>query len=401
MIFHYRATRSSSTLKTCLTLCFIAIGSLASPSISVFARDIAAGTSALASQLELAGNNRPEIQRAISEAPETQQAAMRFLVENMPAGDLQTLSADFLLRHVDLAFTAREEANWGHQIPEDLFFNEVLPYANVNELRDDVRQQLRDQFWPAVSNLDSISLAAARLNREVFKQTGVKYSTKRRRADQGPAETMETGLASCTGLSILLIDTYRACGIPARFVGTPLWSDNSGNHSWVEVWDDGWHFTGAAEPTGDDLNKAWFTDRASKAVAGGKHGIFAVSFKKTDTRFPLVWSRNESAVFAVDVTERYAQKQPATSLDLFEVQFRALSAPKADRCQANLIVKDQAGNVVFRGQTNDESADANNHLAAKLKPGKYTVQLTTAKGKQEQTIEVDQDAKLVTLIAPQ
>lgn len=401
MMNHCSTTNVPTKFKICLTLCCVAIGSLAAPSAPTTARDILTDTPALATQLEIAGENRPEIQQALVSAPEIQQTAMRFLVENMPASDLQNLSADFLLRHVELAFKARSEANWGRQIPDDIFLNEVLPFANVNEHRDDVRQQLRDQFWPAVSNLDSISLAAARLNLKVFKQTGVKYSTKRRRADQGPAETMETGLASCTGLSILLIDTYRACGIPARFVGTPLWSDNSGNHSWVEVWDDGWHFTGAAEPTGDDLNKGWFTDRASQAIAGGKHGIFAVSFKKTDTRFPLVWSRNESAVFAVDVTDRYAQNQRSTSLDLFEVQFRALSAPKADRCQANLIVKDQAGNVVFRGQTNDESADANNHLAAKLKPGQYTVQLTTAKGKQEQTIEVDQDGKLVTLIAPQ
>ena len=63
-------------------------------------------------------------------------------------------------------------------------------------------------------------------------------------------ESMETGLASCTGLSILLIDACRSVGVPARFVGTPLWADGSGNHSWVEIWDGGWHFVGAAEPAG-------------------------------------------------------------------------------------------------------------------------------------------------------
>ena len=49
----------------------------------------------------------------------------------------------------------------------------------------------------------------------------------------------------------MVIDACRAVGVPARFVGTPLWADKSGNHSWVEVWDKGWHFTGAAEPAGD------------------------------------------------------------------------------------------------------------------------------------------------------
>lgn len=388
-------TRINCTLMLCTVLYFASV-----PSSFAFAQADDETASPLSAQLELASENRPQIEKAIADSPENQQAAMRFLIENMPASDLQNLTADFLLRHVDLAFKARAEANWGSQIPEDIFLNNVVPYANVNEKRDDVRQQLRDRFWPVVKDLDSISLAAARLNQEVFKQTGVKYSTKRRRADQGPIESMETGLASCTGLSILLIDTCRACGIPARFVGTPLWSDNSGNHSWVEIWDEGWHFTGAAEPTGDDLDKGWFTDRASKATSG-KHGIYAVSFQKTETRFPLVWSRNENAVYAVDVTENYATTTKSTyTLDLLEVQFRTLTAPKADRCQANLIVKDEAGKVIFRGQTKDESADANNHLAAKLKPGKYTVQLTTVKGKQEQVIEVNEDGKLITLIAP-
>lgn len=383
-----------------LSLCLAPLSPLRAQNDTGNAQSVPSIDSVLDSQLDLAGDNRPQIQVALDTVPETQLATMRFLIENMPANDLQSLSADFLLRHVDLAHKARSEAKWGSQIPDGIFLNEVVPYANVNERRDDVRLQLREKFWPVVRELDSISLAAARLNHEVFKQTGVKYSTKRRRADQGPLESIETGLASCTGLTILLIDTYRACGIPARFVGTPLWSDNSGNHSWVEVWDDGWHFTGAAEPTGVELDKGWFTDRASKATPG-KHGIYAVSFKRTDTRFPLVWSRNESTVYAVDVTSHYASNRQPSTLELFEVQFRALTAPKADRCQANLIVKNEAGEVVFRGQTNDETADANNHLLAKLKPGKYLVEFRTAAGQREQTIEVDEDGELITLIAPE
>ena len=38
---------------------------------------------------------------------------------------------------------------------------------------------------------------------------------------------METGVATCTGLSILLVDACRSVGVPARIAGTPLWSNNS------------------------------------------------------------------------------------------------------------------------------------------------------------------------------
>ena len=41
-----------------------------------------------------------------------------------------------------------------------------------------------------------------------------------------------------------------------------MWHNFSGNHSFVEIWDDGWHFTGAAEPTENRLNEVWFSDLA-------------------------------------------------------------------------------------------------------------------------------------------
>jgi hypothetical protein len=40
---------------------------------------------------------------------------------------------------------------------------------------------------------------------------------------------MATGLASCSGLSILLAGACRAVGVPARIVGTPMWSNGHGN----------------------------------------------------------------------------------------------------------------------------------------------------------------------------
>ena len=87
------------------------------------------------------------------------------------------------------------------------------------------------------------------LNRSVFPKLKVSYSTQRKKPHQSPSESIEQGKASCTGLSIILSDACRSVGIPARLVGTPLWTNNSGNHTWVEIWDDGWHFTGACEPT--------------------------------------------------------------------------------------------------------------------------------------------------------
>ncbi len=129
-------------------------------------------------------------------------------------------------------------------------------------------------------------------------------------------------------------------GVPARFVGTPLWTDNSGNHSWIEVWDNGWHFTGAAEPNGEELDKAWFIDRASKAKRDDpKHAIYAVSYAKTPLKFPMVWARDADYIHAVNVTDRYTQLAVKAPEGMTKVYFsRHRSSDRSARgCQADAV----------------------------------------------------------------
>lgn len=326
---------------------------------------------AVADACRRAGKNRRQIELALAQAPPEQQRSMRFLVANMPGRDLTSLSAAFLLENVDYAHRARQAAPWKDRLPEAVFQNYVLPYANVTESRDNWRKDFRERFLPLVRDAQTPSEAAAVLNQKIFPLLKVRYSTRRRRPDQGPYESIESGLASCTGLSILLIDACRSVGVPARFVGTPLWADRSGNHSWVEIWDDGWHFTGAAEPTGKNLNKAWFTARASRADREHPlHAIYAVSFRRTPLRFPLVWAPSVDNVWAVNVTDRYTRKRKPLGEGELRAMFRVFDAPGGSRQAADIVVRDAAGNLVFKGRSNDERFDANNHLTAVLKEGK-------------------------------
>ncbi|MEP2775271.1 MAG: transglutaminase domain-containing protein [Luteolibacter sp.] len=233
--------------------------------------------------------------------------AARFLVENMPEDDKESLSAEFLNENLDLAFKARETFPWAKDVPEDIFLNDVLPYAVFDEPRDPWRADFFEKAAPLVNDAASAAEAAQILNREFFKLINTHYHTKRKRPNQSPQESIEQGKATCTGLSIILVDACRAVGIPARAVGTPLWSDDSGNHTWVEIWDKEWQFTGADEYSEKGLNHGWFTNAASKADASDPlHTIYATTWRKTELRFPMVWS-NGSHVAAVDVTARYAK----------------------------------------------------------------------------------------------
>ncbi len=262
-----------------------------------------------------AGENANQLRKALVDAADEQREGVRFLLAHMPDHDLESLSAEFILNNVRWAYRAWDESPWKDKISADMFLNDVLPYACINERCDDWREDFYKRFKPIVAGAASPGAAAVLINQSLCKLLNVRFSRGRPKADQSPYETIDAGMASCTGLSVLLVDACRAVGVPARFAGTPLWSDRSGNHSWVEVWDDEWHYTGGGEPAGGHLSRAWFTGKATTAQRDHRrHAIYATSFKRTAVTFPMVWDRGNDSVFAVNVTERYArpERDPAT-----------------------------------------------------------------------------------------
>jgi len=186
--------------------------------------------------------------------------------------------------------------------------------------------------------------------------------------DQGPFETMETGVATCTGLSILLVDACRSVGIPARVAGTPLWNNESGNHTWVEVWDGDWIFTGAAEQDPAGFNRGWFVGNASQAVKDDRRkAIYASSFKKTGLSFPMVWAREVDYINAVNVTERYTSKSKPVVAPGLKLMLDVFDRPVGDRVAAKVTITDAENpKMKFDGTSKGDTADINDHLYFQL-----------------------------------
>lgn len=323
-------------------------------------------TPALESQLALAGDNQSELVNAIATVPDEHREALNFLIANMSQQDLKELSASFLLENIRLAYRARAEANW--KISDELFFNDVLPYANIDEPRDPWRESLYQLCRPIVKDCKTPGEAAQKLNATVFGKLAVKYSTKRKRANQSPRESIEQGLASCTGLSIILADACRSVAVPARLAGIPSWKNKPGNHTWVEIWDNGWHFTGAAEPDPRGLNHTWFQGDAALADPNSKrHSIYAVSFRKTETRFPMVWSP-EKRVFAENVTARYVPTNVQPEPAQVSLMVRVWNADRTARQVAQVVIRDTDGKQIATGQSRAGTADMNDLLTFSLQP---------------------------------
>ncbi len=292
----------------------------------------------LIQQLSVAEEKRNQWLNVIAHAPAAQREAIAFLLVNMPDRDLKSLTADFLQNNVALAFEAREKMPWAAAVPMEIFLDAVLPYSNLNERRDEWRTDFARRFAPLVKDCKTAGEAAQLLNCKIFDLLNVHYhATKRPKPDQSPYESTEAHFASCSGLSILLVDACRSVGIPARVAGTPLWADASGNHTWVEVWDGQWRFVGAAEP--GPFNKTWFADMAAKADdSKPENRIYAASFRRTKLPFILVWDPNSTDYSSVDVTSYYVRRH-TLKITIMPNEKNAPAAPIEIRQDNRLIAQ--------------------------------------------------------------
>lgn len=356
-----------------------------------------------------AGDNAKELKKALKEVPRNEREGMAFLISYMPERDAKSLSADFLLENVEYAYKARAEFPWAKDVPDSVFLNDVVAYANLNENRESWRKDFYERFKKYVAPCKTMREAIDSVNKNVRDELLVDYNTKREKPDQAPYESMRQHMASCSGLSILLTDAFRAVGIPSRVAGTPAWHDDRGNHNWNEVWIDGqWRFT-EYYPS-DDLDQSWFLTDAGKAIKEDvRKAIYAASFKPTGCYFPLVWDENIRYVHAENVTDRYTSlyraQLSAMPADGSHVALRVMvfkdkdhAEASGDRVATNLDVF-KGDKQLYGGRSTGATQDMNDVLTFNVeKNQQYIVKFMNGKGEmQTQTVEVGDNTTTLKL----
>ena len=164
----------------------------------------------------LAGCPRADsLRQLLRQTPREQREGMAFLIAHMPRGDRDTMRLDLLRENVEYAYRARREYPWTRALPDSVFLNEVLPYAAVDEVRDSWRADFYPRFARRVALCRDIRAAIDSVNRNIAADVGVEYNTAREKTNQSPAESMRQHMASCTGLSVLLVDALRAAATTA------------------------------------------------------------------------------------------------------------------------------------------------------------------------------------------
>lgn len=129
----------------------------------------------------------------------------------------------------------------------------------------------------------------------------ITYNRREETGVQSPAETLRLSTGSCRDMAVLMIETSRSLGYPARFVSGYLESESSRNgcgstHAWAEIFlpDHGW--TGYDPSIGKRVGPGHIAvgvshhPRGVMPVSGGFHGLSGVGtslkVKITTRRLP-------------------------------------------------------------------------------------------------------------------
>ncbi|MDD3033014.1 MAG: transglutaminase-like domain-containing protein [Bacteroidales bacterium] len=193
---------------------------------------------------------------------EEERDALKFLYAYMPVNDIADYSGDFFLKMVRSSFEARDFFRWGDKVPEELFRHFVLPPRVNNEDLDSARVVFFKELKERIKDLTMYE-AALEVNHWCHEKVAYRPSDSR---TSSPLATVLSGYGRCGEESTFTVTALRAVGIPARQCYTPRWAHTDDNHAWVEVWCQGnWYFLGACEPE-SELNKAWFSGPAKRAM---------------------------------------------------------------------------------------------------------------------------------------
>ena len=150
--------------------------------------------------------------------------------------DLETVTADFLIRHVDRSLATWRALPDAERPPFETFLDFVLPYRGSEEPLEDWLTPLQDRLsalragLPAgASRADLWKAFQGDLDRRArFDEIYYLHPT-----DQSFSEITRTGMGRCEDLSNLQTFYARAFGRATACDYTPAWGHRDNNHAWT------------------------------------------------------------------------------------------------------------------------------------------------------------------------
>lgn len=202
------------------------------------------------------------LSRCLEGLEEEKARCLKTVYAGLSVHDLTALPPETFLGYVQASLDARRALPYAGTLPEELFFQYVLPPRVNNEFLDGSRSWLYSQLAQRVRD-KSMTDAALEVNFWCYERATYLPTDDRTLAPLGMCRRTR---GRCGEESTLLVSALRAVCIPARQCYAPYWAHCDDNHAWVEFWADGqWHYMGACEPE-PEPDAGWFPSAASQAM---------------------------------------------------------------------------------------------------------------------------------------
>jgi len=215
--------------------------------------------------------------------------------------DYSVMSSDLLIENIEWAFKVRDEFPWCRNLPEDVFFEYVLPYRSTEEPVHSWRPLMYETYKPLAegfTNALEVAEAVNKYNTSIFHFSDTYY---RHPEDRDIPTLLSCGMGRCEDMSNLSNYSLWSIGVPTTSDFTPYWPKGDNNHAWNAVYYNGqWHtFMGCEAATAPVYN-------------GIKSSTFAKVYRKSFSADPIMPPSPDGTepprlmrTPAVDVTSEY------------------------------------------------------------------------------------------------
>ncbi len=154
--------------------------------------------------------------------------------------DYQTITADYLIKNIDLAFEAWDNFPWSKKLSFDQFCEYVLPYRSTNEPLEEWRTYFMHELaWVKDSIKDETDPVEAACLVNDYIKSWFRFDPRyyEHPTDQGLKEMLENKMGRCEDMTNVAIYAMRAMGIPVMSDFTPYWANTGNNHAWNAILD--------------------------------------------------------------------------------------------------------------------------------------------------------------------
>lgn len=166
--------------------------------------------------------------------------------------DAHIITADYLIKNIDLSFKAWRESPWGKHISFNDFCETILPYRIGNETLEDWREAYHDRYQPLLDSLatDNDPVKACQIIFDYIKERTWVFNYKYQFPHLGASCLLDNRFGTCDDRCDLGIYIMRALGIsggidfilqhPDRMHKSHSWNyvtDSTGKHTEFELYD--------------------------------------------------------------------------------------------------------------------------------------------------------------------